>query len=138
MLVEILVLGGEERVDHQLRHRLDRDIEPPLAGIFGDQRAIGGVHARHHRRLVILQLRVVRQVLGKMPQQTGGRRHPHHEQDGAGREQEAEEAQQELHDRMIPRRARYFITSPPVHARQEAIGPVFAGFYVETEAASHI
>jgi len=26
MLVEVLILGGEEGVDHQLRHRLDRDV----------------------------------------------------------------------------------------------------------------
>ena len=94
MLVEILVLGGEEGVDHQLRHRLDRDIEPALAGIFGEQRAVAGVHARHHRRLVVLQLRIVRQVLGEMPQQAGRRGDADQEQDGAGREQEAEEAQQ--------------------------------------------
>ena len=31
VLVEILVLGGEEGVDHHLRHRLDRDVEPALA-----------------------------------------------------------------------------------------------------------
>ena len=94
MLVEVLILGGEEGVDHQLRHRLDRDVEPPLARIFGDQRAVGGVHARHHRRLVILQLGIVRQVLGVVPEQAGGRGHAHHEQDGARREQEAEEAQE--------------------------------------------
>ena len=68
-------------------------IEPALAGIFGDQRAVGRMHARHHRRLVILQLRIVRQVLGEMPQQAGGAGDADHEQDGAGREQEAEEAQ---------------------------------------------
>ena len=74
MLVEILVFGGEERVDHQLRHRLDRQIEPALLGVFGEQRAVGGVHARHHRRLVILQLRIVRQVLRVMPDQPGDAR----------------------------------------------------------------
>ena len=93
MLVEILVLGGEEGVDDQLGHRLDRDVEPPLARVFAEQRAVGGVHARHHRRLVILQLRIVRQVLGKMPEQAGGRGDADHEQNGAGREQKAEEAQ---------------------------------------------
>src|SRR4029078_12093504 len=81
--------------------------------VFCDQRAIGGMHPRHHRRLVILQLRIVRQVLGKMPQETGGPRHTHHEQNGARCEQEAEEAQQELHDLMIPRRTWYFITTRP-------------------------
>ena len=97
MLVEVLILGGEEGIDHQFRHRLDRDVQAPLAGIFGDQRTVGRVHARHHRRLVVLQLRIVRQVLGVVPEQAGDRGHAHHEQDGARREQEAEEAEDELH-----------------------------------------
>ena len=67
VLVEVLVLGGEERIDDEFRHRLDRKIEAALVGIFGKQRAVGGVHPRHHRRLIILQLRVIRQVLGIMP-----------------------------------------------------------------------
>ena len=70
-------------------HRLDRNIEPPLARIFGDQRSVGGVHPGHHRRLVVLQLRIVRQVLGKVPEQAGGRGHPDHKQDGARGEQKA-------------------------------------------------
>jgi hypothetical protein len=56
MLVEILVLGRQERVDDELWHRLDRQIEPALLGILAEQRAVGGMHARHHRRLVILEL----------------------------------------------------------------------------------
>ena len=71
MLVEVLVLGGEEGVDDELRHRLDRQIEPALVGVFGEQRAVGRVHPRHHRRLIILKLRIIRQVLGIMPQKAG-------------------------------------------------------------------
>jgi len=37
MVVEILVLGGDEGVDHHLRHGLDRNVEPPLGGVFGNQ-----------------------------------------------------------------------------------------------------
>jgi hypothetical protein len=48
-----------------------------------------------------------------MPQETGSRRHTNHEQNGASSKQEAEEAKQELHDHMIPRRVRYFITTRP-------------------------
>ena len=106
MLVEVLILGCEEGVDHELRHRLNRNVEPPLARVFGHQRAVGRVHARHYRRLVVLQLRIVRQVLGVVPQQPGGRSHAHHEQDRARREQKAEEAQHELHGRMVPSCAR--------------------------------
>ena len=79
MLVEILVLGGEERVDHQLRNRLDRQIQPAFLGIFGEQRAVRGMDARHHRRLVILKLRIVGQILGEMPDQPRRRRDAHQE-----------------------------------------------------------
>ena len=121
MLVEVLVLGGEEGVDHQLRHRLDRDVQPPLARIFGEQRAVGRMHARHHRRLVILQLRIVRQVLGEVPRARRRRRgHAHHEQDGAGGEQEAEEAQQTSHEQPVPRRCR---RRPPEHAHSGSRDP---------------
>jgi hypothetical protein len=37
-----------------------------------------------------------------VPQQTGGRSDPHHEQNGARREQEAEKAQHELHETTVP------------------------------------
>ena len=67
MLVEVLVLGREERVGDELWHRLDRQIEPPLLGILAEQRTVGRMHARHHRRLVILKLRIVRQVPGEIP-----------------------------------------------------------------------
>ena len=67
MFVEILVLGGEEGVDHEFWNRLDRQIEPALPGVFAEQRAVRGMDAGHHRRLVILQLRIVGQVLGEMP-----------------------------------------------------------------------
>ena len=68
MLVEILVLGGDEGVGDELWDRLDRQIEPALLGVFGQERAVGGMHPRHHRRLIILKLRIIRQVLGIMPQ----------------------------------------------------------------------
>ena len=97
VLVEVLVLGGEEGVDHHLRHGLDRNVEPALRGVFGDQRTVAGMDAGHHRRLIVLQLRVVRQVLGEMPEQTGARANGHQEHDGPGREQKAAEAQQQSH-----------------------------------------
>ena len=97
MLVEILIFGGDERIDHKLRHRLDRQIKAALVGVFRKQRAIGRVHPRHHRRLVILQLRVFRQVLGKMPHQAGDGRDAGDEQNGSRREQKAEEPEQDFH-----------------------------------------
>ena len=67
VLVEILVLGGDESVGDAFGDRLDRQIEPTLMGIFGDERAVGRMHAGHDRRLVDLQLRRVRKVLGDVP-----------------------------------------------------------------------
>ena len=99
VVVEILVLGREEGVDHHLRHGLDRDVEPALGGVFGNQRAVGGVHAGHHRRLVVLQLRVVRQVLGEVPEQPGAGADPDQEHDRARCEQESAESQEESHGR---------------------------------------
>src|ERR1700722_13499978 len=69
MFVEILVLGGQERIDDQLRNRLYRQIQPPFPGVFRKQRPVRRLHPRGHRRLIILKLRIVRQVLGKMPDQ---------------------------------------------------------------------
>ncbi len=89
VLVEILVLRGDEGVDHELGDRLDRQIEAAFARVFGEQRPVGRVHPGHHRRLVILQLRILRQALGKMPEQAGRGGDADEKQDRAGREQEA-------------------------------------------------
>ena len=94
MLVEILVLGRDEGVDDELGDCLDRDIKAALAGIFGEQRAVGGVHARHHCRLVILQLGIFRQVLGEMPKQPSRRRDADEENDRPAGKHPADEAQQ--------------------------------------------
>ena len=99
MLVEVLVLGGQERVDDQLRHRLDRQIEPALLGVFAEQRAVGRMDARHHRRLVILKLRVVRQVLGEMPDRARDAGDADQEHDGSGGEQETQKPDQQAHYR---------------------------------------
>ncbi len=97
MLIEVLVFGGDEGIGDEFRDRLDRQIEAALIGVFGQQRAVGGMHPRHHRRLVVLELRVVRQILGIMPQQARGRGHADDEHDRPRREQKAEEAQQDFH-----------------------------------------
>ena len=97
VLVEILVLGRDESVLDELGHRLDRDVEAPLLGVLGDKGAVGSVHARHHRRLIVLQRRVVGQILGEMPDDVGGARRAAHEQDRAGGEQESEKPHQQSH-----------------------------------------
>ena len=125
MLVEVLVLGGEERVDDHLRHRLDRQIQPALLGVFAEQRAVGRMDARHHRRLVILQLRIVRQVLGKMPDQPCHGGDADQEHDGSGGEQEAHEPQQQAHCRSsVPTLAPQSPALPQqIPARRSAVSP---------------
>ena len=100
VLVEILVLGSQKGVDDHFRNRLDRQIQAAFLGIFAEQRAIGGMNARHHRRLIILKLRIVRQVLGKMPDQPrrgGDADQKHH---GSGGEQETQKPYQQAHQRI--------------------------------------
>ena len=41
MREEVLVLRRDEGADDELRHILDRQIEAPLLGVFGDQAAVG-------------------------------------------------------------------------------------------------
>ena len=73
VLVEILVLGRDEGVGDELWHRLDRNVETPLARVFREQGTVGGMHPGHHRGLIVLQLRVVGKRLGVVPQQAGRR-----------------------------------------------------------------
>ena len=95
MLVEVLVLGREERVGDEFWHRLDRQIEAPLLGVFAEQRTVGRMHARHHRRLVILKLRIVRQVPGEIPDPARDAGHAHQEHDRPGGEQETQKPDQQ-------------------------------------------
>ncbi len=92
MLVEILVLGGEKRLDDELGHGLDRHVKPPLAGIFGDQRSVGSVDAGHDRRLVIGELRMVGQVLREHPVPVGEAGSADQEENGPDTEQKAKKS----------------------------------------------
>jgi hypothetical protein len=89
VLVEILILRRDEGVEHELGDRLNRQIEAALARVFGEQRPVRGVHAGHHRRFIILQLRIFRQALGEMPEQAGRTGDADEKQDRSDREQEA-------------------------------------------------
>jgi hypothetical protein len=60
MLIEILVLGGDEGLSHAFWNRRDRYVDAALARELGDQRAVIGVNAGHHRRLVFGEHFVVR------------------------------------------------------------------------------
>jgi hypothetical protein len=99
VLVEILVFSREERVDDELWNCLDRQVEAPFLGVLAEQRAVRRMHARHHRRLVILKLRIVRQVLGKMPDRARDAGDAHQEQNGSGGEQETQKPDQQAHCR---------------------------------------
>src|ERR1700704_1612996 len=99
MLVEILVFGGEEGVDDELWNGLDRQIEPAFLGIFAEQCTVRGVHARHERRFIILQLRILRQVLGEMPDCARDAGDAHQEHHGSSGEQETQKPHQQPHDR---------------------------------------
>ncbi len=74
MLIEVLVLGGDEGLDDAVGYGGDRHIDAPLARELGDQRAVIGVDAGHHRRLVFGEDLVVRQLARYLPQARRRRR----------------------------------------------------------------
>jgi hypothetical protein len=92
VLVEILVLGRQEGTDHKLGHGIDRHVEPALAGVFGDQAAVGRMDAGHHRRLVIRQLGMLRQVLRIEPESIGEPNSADQEEDRTDAEEKAEKS----------------------------------------------
>ena len=72
MRVEVLVLGGEERLDHPPGNRLDRHEHPLLVRELGQQAAVPGMHAGHGRRLIVGELPIVRQPRGVAMHQIQG------------------------------------------------------------------
>src|SRR5262249_33004 len=97
MLIEILVLRSDERIDHELRNGLDGEIKASLPGIFRQQRTIRRMDARHDRRFVVLKLGIVGQILREMPQQASRRGDADDEEKGPDRKEEAEKAEKEFH-----------------------------------------
>ena len=73
MGVEILVLGGDEGLLDERRDGGDRQIEAPLARIFGDKRSVARMNTRHHRRLVVLESRIIRQITFEFPNEQSRR-----------------------------------------------------------------
>ena len=94
MLIEVLVLGGDEGLDDAFGYAGDRHVDAPLARELGDQRAVIGVDAGHHRRLVFGEDLIVRQLARHLPQHEGGGAGDGNEDDHAGGEHEAEEAEE--------------------------------------------
>ena len=68
MGIEILVLGGQERLDHPLGNGADGDEGPFFGGIFRDQAAVSGMNAGHDRRLIGGELLIFRQSTPVMPE----------------------------------------------------------------------
>ena len=102
VLVVILVFRRDEGAGDELGHGLDRNVEPPLARIFGEQRSVGGVHPRHDRGLVVLELGIVGKRLRIVPEQSGRGRHPDNEYDRPCCEQQTQEAQHQSHAEVPP------------------------------------
>ena len=102
VLVVILVFRGDEGIGDKLGHGLDRNVEPPLARVFGEQGSVGGVHPRHHRGLVVLELGIFGKRLGIMPEQSGRGGHSDNEQDRSCCEQQAQETQHQSHAEVPP------------------------------------
>ncbi len=95
--VEILVFSRDEGMLDQVRNFVRRKIKPPLARIFGKQAAVRRMHARHDRRLIVLEQRVIREVLLVLPYDAGEHRRRHDEQQSAGRKYEADNPSDTAH-----------------------------------------
>ena len=95
VLVEILVLGRNERFDQLLGDRVDGHEQAPLGGKFGQQRAIGGMHPRHDGRCVLGKLGVVGQIARRFPDEVAGS-HSHAAKHGKARRKQ--QSQQPHHD----------------------------------------
>ena len=80
---EALVLRADEGLGEAGRNGLDGHEDPPLGGEFGHEAAVGGVDARHLRRLVVGQPAVIGQVGRHLPvhhvagQRAAGTGHQH-------------------------------------------------------------
>ena len=90
---EALVLGRHEGLQHALGHGGHRHEHPLLAGVLGEQPAVGGVEPRHGGRLVVGELLVVGQAVAEVPEQAGDHAGPD-DQGGRGEgQQDFEEIQ---------------------------------------------
>ena len=94
MVVEGLVLGGQEGIDDPLRDRLDRDEQTVLDGELRQQPAVAGMDPGGDRRLIVGKPAIGRKAAAEMVR---------HEQDSEAAQHDAcggkpeEEAQQTCH-----------------------------------------
>ena len=97
MRVEILVFSRQERLLDQRWNRVGGQEQAPLAGVFGQKAAVGGVNARHHGGLVIPQLRIIGQILLIMPDHKPNRRRADDENHRARSEQKPQKPADTAH-----------------------------------------
>ena len=72
MRVEVLVLGGEERLDHSPGNGIDGYEHPLLVCELGQQAAVPSMHSGHGRWLIVGELAIVRQARGVAMHQIQG------------------------------------------------------------------
>ena len=124
-VIEILVLGRDEGLLDQRRNGRTRQIEPPLLGIFGEHRTIRGMDAGHHRRLIILQLRVIRQILLEFPDRHAGGGRRNDENDRKSRERKSEKSGDIAHTVFQPSGAAQETVCPcPMSCPRERVFPM--------------
>jgi hypothetical protein len=97
MGIEILVFRRKEGLLHEVGNRRTRQEQAALARVLSKQRSVRSVHARHHRRFVIAQLRVVGQILLVAVDEQPDRRRADQKDDRAGSEQKPEKTTYPTH-----------------------------------------
>ena len=97
MRVEVLVFRGQEGVLHEWRDRAARKIETTLARIFRQNGAISAMNSRHDRRLIILELRGVWQILLEMPDERTDGNRANDENNRPGSEYETKKSREKPH-----------------------------------------
>ena len=90
MGVEVLVFGRDEGALDERRDRRRGQIQASLTRIFREQAAVGRMNPGHHRRLVVLELRIVRQILLVLENHTRNHGRADQEQDRARGEKKTE------------------------------------------------
>ena len=125
--VEVLVLGRDERMFHQRRNGGGGQVEPALVGVFGEQAAVDRVDAGHHGWLVVLELRVVRQVLLISPDQQADRGRADNKQQRTGREHETQKTGDQPHENQalwwtVDAKTGLACEKPVMPSRWEAVG----------------
>jgi hypothetical protein len=80
VLIEALVLGGQDRLLHDRRNVLDADHRAPLLAELAEQVAIGRIDAQRHLRPIVGQDLQRRQVRVGHAQDYGGHGHRHRRQ----------------------------------------------------------